>query len=235
MHGEIDMIDADPQTGLTQLPTQLPAGTAPFDVSRQRARFPFLPQGLFRVWSDHGLAALAGGRLHLMDPARLAPLMSHILEGDPDLGSDVAAIAYGNLGELVLWSGRHGYGFLSPVLATLEMPNLTAPRPEPPEAQFARQVLQMPAELIEAFDPDQQPVHDRLVATLGNLPPGAIYGTTPVPPPLGGTPVGHYVVAELMDWLEAVYTEIGITLVDWTREPAEIRPVGPPPVPEGTR
>ncbi|MBL3576306.1 hypothetical protein JMK10_06200 [Rhodovulum sulfidophilum] len=185
-----------------------------------------LPNALIRIWTTRGFASLAGGRLHLAGPARLAGLMSHIFANDPDLGGDSHAIAYGDLGELVLWSERHGYGFLMPTLAALEVPNLTGPEAMPPDQQFIEYVLRMPPELIEAFDPEQQMVHARLVERLGPLPAGMIYGATPVPPSAGGTPVENYVLAEVEDWLEAVYTEMRVSLVDWSRTSPQIRFIG---------
>jgi hypothetical protein len=164
----------------------------------------------------------------------LAGLVAFIFQDDPDLGGDVHAIAHGNLGEVVLWSRRYGFGLLSPVLGTLEMSNLTKAVAEPPEAQFVAQVVQMPPEVLEAYDPDQMPVHDRLVARLGALPPGAIYGTTPAPPPLGGTRIEDYVVADIVEWLEAVYTDMAVSLVDWESASPQLRQIGQPWAP-GTR
>lgn len=211
-----------------------PRDATPFLVDAMQRQFAELPLSLRMIWRKYGLVSLAGRRLHLLDPARLAPVISYIFEGDPDLAGDVHAIAYGNLGEVVLWSARYGYGFLSPVLSTLEMPNLTRGIAEPPEAQFIQQVLDMPPALIDAYDPARRLVHDRLVSTLGRLPYGTIYGATPVPPPLEGTPVENYVVADVAEWLEAVYTEIAVTLVDWDLTPSDQRRIGQP-WPQGHR
>ena len=224
------MNDPDPQTESAILDRlgPPPRDATPAQITLSQREYALLPAALHHIWRVYGFITLAEGRLHLVDPARFAPLMSYIFEGDPDLDGNVQAIAYGSLGELVLWSGRHGYGFLSPALSTLEMPNLTGDSIAPPEAQFVDQVLHMPPELIDAYDPAREPVHDRLVAKLGPLPYGAIYGTTPVPPPLEGTPVEHYVVAEVRDWLEAVYAEIAVSLVDWARTPSQLRQIGEP-------
>ncbi|HRK42165.1 MAG TPA: GAD-like domain-containing protein [Gemmobacter sp.] len=204
------------------------ARAVPFTAGLTVEAYRSLPATLREIWAGYGLVTLANGRLRLLDPRRLASVISFIFEGDPDLDGDVHAIAYGNLGEIVLWSGWYGYGFLSPVLATLEMPNLTRPLADPAEAQFITQVLDMPPEVLDAYDPARNPVHDRLVARLGPLPEGAIYGTTPVPPPLEGTPVEHYVIADAIEWLEAVYAEIAVTLVDWEMNPAEFRQIRQP-------
>ncbi|SDX65241.1 hypothetical protein SAMN04488001_0104 [Litoreibacter albidus] len=161
-------------------------------------------------------------------PSMLGPVTSYIFEGDPDLSGDTHAIALGGLGEVAFWSRRHGFGFLAPGLATLDMPYILNTAPPPADEQIALDLLNFPAAGIEAFAPDGQPVFDRLVKRLKPLPFGSIYGTTPVPPPLEGTSVEHYVVTEATEWLEAVYTSINITLVDWSREPAELRRVGQP-------
>ncbi len=105
---------------------------------------------------------------------------------------------------------------------------MTQPIPEPPDLQIINQVLAIPAFLREAPDPDGAPVHDRLVARPGVLPPGAIYGATPAPPPLAGTPVEDFVVADITEWLEAVYTDTAITLVDWALPQPDIRLIGQP-------
>ncbi len=191
-----------------------------------------LPDALLDIWRTHGFIVLAGGRLRLVDPGELGPVMSHILSNDVDLGGDTHGIAVGVLGEVVVWSRRHGYGFLSPVLATLEMPYILTRVPPPTTQQIRQHVVQMSPELIEAFDPAREKVHARLVARLGSLQTWEVYGTTPVPPPLEGTPVEHYVIADAAEWLEAVYGEVTVTLVDWNREPADLRRVGEP-WPEG--
>jgi hypothetical protein len=189
------------------------------------ARF---PAALREVWETYGLITLAEGRLRLIDPARLAPLMAYIFADDIDLAGDVAAIAHGNMGEVVVWSANWGFGFLSPRLCTLEMPNLTQPIPEPPDLQVINQVLTIPASMLDATDPDGALVHDRLVARLGALPPAAIYASTPAPPPIEGARVEDFVVADISEWLEAVYTETSITLVDWTLQKADLRLIGQP-------
>ncbi len=222
------MSDIDPglEAAIVARLGAVPPDAVPFDATRRH--YADLPLSLRMIWRRYGLVSLADARLHLLDPARLAPVISYIFEGDPDLDGDVHAIAYGNMGEVVLWSGRFGYGFLSPVLSTLEMPNLTRGAAELPDTQFVQQVLDMPPALIDAYDPARQLVHDRLVSTLGRLPYGAIYGATPVPPRLEGTPVGDYVVADVAEWLEAVYTEVAVTLVDWELTPSEQRQIGQP-------
>lgn len=199
-----------------------------------------LPATLLQIWGDYGFVTLAEGRLHLVDPARLAPVMSFVFGEDPDFAGDTHAIAYGDLGEVVVWSERYGYGFLSPVLSTIEMPALTAdplPTQRAPkraltraalDQQFVDMVLHLPADLIETFDPSGEKLHARLKKRLGPPPDGMIYGTTPVPPPAAGSPIEHYVLAEVTDWLEAVYTSVGVSVVDWGRPSPMIRFVGEP-------
>ncbi len=203
-----------------------PAPSVPAQtIARAKDRLPPL---LIGVWQTYGFASLAKGRLRLIDPKWLAPLISYIFEGDVDLDGDCHAIALGDLGEVVIWSQRHGYGFLSPAVSSLDMRYILDPDPPSADDQILNELLHFPAEGIEAFDPDQQPLHQRLRQRLGPLPPGMIYGTTPVPPALEGTPLEHWVVAEAADWLEAVYTEMAITLVDWSRPNPDLRQVRGP-------
>ena len=115
----------------------------------------------------------------------------------------------------MVWSERHGFGLLSADMRTLEMPYILEREPPHADTQIIDMVLQTPKELLEVYDQDQAPVHDRLLARLGSLPIGAIYGTTPAPAPPGGTPVEHYVVADAIDWLEAVYTAVRVSLINW--------------------
>lgn len=181
-----------------------------------------LPDLLIEVWEDYGLIKIAGGRMQLIAPNYLDALVSHITGDDADLGGDTHAIAIGDLGEVVLWSGRHGFGFLSPQYRAIYMPHITNPRMPPADQQIAEHVLRLHTETIEARDPGGKPVYARLEKQLGALPPLCIYGTTPVPPPLEGTPVDHYVIADACDWLEATYTS-GIVvdiIFDWTRADA---------------
>lgn len=240
-------IDPAVRAALAALPVDIaadqppPAPVDPAMLARWAGR---LPDALLSVWQHYGLITLAGGRLHLIDPARLAPILAYIIEDDPDLDGDTHAIAYGDLGEVVVWSARWGFGFLSPVLLALTVPGLTSPAqsglvsadgdtgPRPPglspaaDAQFVRLVLRMPPEMIEAFDPAQAPVHDRVAERLGPLPPGFIYGTPVAPPPLGGTPAEAFVPAELTEWLEGCYGNASVSLSDWDRDPPTQRLVG---------
>lgn len=178
-----------------------------------------LPDILIDIWDDYGFTRVAGGRVQLIPPQYLGGLMSYITEDDADLGNDTHAIAIGDLGEIALWSERHGFGFLSPQYRAIYMPYITSPRMPPPDQQITEHVLRLHPETIEARDPGGKPVYERLVAHLGDLPPLCIYGTTPVPPPLEGTPVEHYVIAAANDWLEATYTSgIAVDIIfDWTR------------------
>ncbi|MDO5604356.1 MAG: GAD-like domain-containing protein [Paracoccus sp. (in: a-proteobacteria)] len=199
----------------------------PEGIGRMIARWgAHVPALLVETWRLRGLVDLAGGRLRLCDPGWLAPLMSYLFEGDVDLDGDCHAIAIGNLGEVVIWSERHGFGLLSPVLSTLTLPYLLTPVPPAPDAQIRDHVLGLSERAIEAFDPDGEPVHDRLVERFGPLEPGMIYGATPVPPRLGGTPVKDYVIADAAEWLEAVYTEMAVSIFDYDRDPQVLRMVG---------
>lgn len=164
-----------------------------------------LPPLLLDIWRRYGLVRLAGGRLRLVDPRRFEPLMGYVFHGDPDLAGDTHVIGLGDLGELVLWSERHGFGFLSPLLAALEMPYILSPTAPAADTQIADLLIPMVPSAIEAFDPEQQPVHERLRARLGRLDHDNIYAATPAPPRPGGTPVEDYEVADALEWLEAVY------------------------------
>ena len=185
-----------------------------------------LPPLLLDIWRRYGLVRLAEGRLRLVDPRRFEPLMGYIFHGDPDLAGDTHVIGLGDLGELALWSERHGFGFLSPLLATLEVPYIIAPAAPSADAQVADLLIPIPPSAIEAFDPQHQPLHERLRARLGRLDNDDIYAATPAPPRLGGTPIEDYEVADGPEWLEAVYAEMNITLVDYQRVPSELRLVG---------
>ena len=129
---------------------------------------------------------------------------------------------------VALWSERHGFGFLSPLLAALEMPFILAPLAPPADTQIADLLIATRPSAIEAFDPEQQPLHERLRARLGRLEHDDIYAATPAPPRLGGTPIEDYEVADALEWLEAVYTQMNVTLVDYQRVPFQLRMIGDP-------
>ncbi|MBA4490651.1 GAD-like domain-containing protein [uncultured Paracoccus sp.] len=197
---------------------------APADaVARWSGRLPPL---LLDIWRRYGLVRLAGGRLRLVDPRRFEPLMGYVFHGDPDLAGDTHVIGLGDLGELALWSERHGFGFLSPLTAALEMPYIIAPDAPSADTQIADLLIAIPASAIEAFDHQHQPLHDRLHQKLGRLDHDEIYAATPVPPRLGGTPIEDYEIADGPEWLEAVYAVMNVTLVDYQRDPFELRMVG---------
>lgn len=187
-----------------------------------------LPPLLLDIWRRYGMVRLAEGRVRLVEPRRFEPLMAYIFNGDPDLDGDTHTIALGGLGELILWSQRHGFGFLRPSLAALEVPYILSHGAPPADTQIADLVIPIRPPEIEAFDPEQQPVYDRLRARLGQLDNDDIYTATPAPPQLGGTPVEDYEVADALEWLEAVYSEMNIMLVDFDRDPIELRMVGQP-------
>ncbi len=197
----------------------------PDAVARWSGRLPPL---LLDIWRRYGMVRLAGGRLRLVDPQRFTALIEYILRGDPDLEGDTHAIALGDFGELALWSGRHGFGLLRPVPAALEMPYILDGDAPPADSQIADLLVPICASVIEAFDPDQQPLHERLRARLGPLENDLIYAATPAPPDPGGTPEPDYLIADAVEWLEAVYTEMNVTLVDFERDPFELRAIGQP-------
>lgn len=187
-----------------------------------------LPPLLLDIWRRYGLVRLAGGRLRLVDPRRFEPLMGYIFQDDADLAGDIHVIGLGDLGELALWSERHGFGFLSPLLASLELPYILSSVPPAADTQIADLLIPMHHSAIEAFDHEQQPLHERLRARLGRLDHDNIYAATPAPPQLGGTPIEDYVVADALEWLEAVYTQMNVTLVDYQRVPFQLRMIGDP-------
>ncbi|NHF74319.1 GAD-like domain-containing protein [Paracoccus xiamenensis] len=187
-----------------------------------------LPPLLLDIWRRYGLVRLAGGRLRLVDPRRFEPLMAYVFHGDPDLAGDTHVIGLGDLGELALWSERHGFGFLSPLLAAVEIPFILSASAVPADTQIADLLIAMPHSAIEAFDPEQRPLHDRLQARLGRLEQDDIYAATPVPPQVAGTPIEDYEVADAVEWLEAVYTAMNVTLVDYQRAPFQLRMIGAP-------
>lgn len=187
-----------------------------------------LPNSLLYVWAKYGFVSLAGDRLRLINPLTLKPLIAFLTEGDPDIDHDTHAVALGNLGEVVVWSERHGVGLLTWPLSTLQMTYMKDERPPSPDEQILADLLMLPANVFETTDPMGKPVHDRLVERLGRLSGMDIYGATPVPPEPGATPVEDYVVADALEWLEANYTEMDVDLVDWSRTPARLRTLRQP-------
>lgn len=187
-----------------------------------------LPDILMQIWNARGLARIADGRMRLVDPARYGPLMDFLFEGDPDFDGDTHVIALGDMGQLALWSERQGFVFLVPGLLTLDAPYLLATDPPSPDKQIAERLLGLKAEHIETFDPRGEPVHDRLRQQLGRLDGEDIYAATPVPPAPGGTRPEDYVLADALEWQEALITESEFTLVDWHRREPTLRLVRQP-------
>lgn len=186
-----------------------------------------LPDALISVWQDYGYLELAGGRLQLIDPNALAPIMSYILRNDVDLAGDTHAIAYGDLGQVIVWSERYGIGFLSPRLHTLEMYFIIEKNPPPDTEQIINYLLRVPPRLIDVYDTNDELVHDRLVGALGRLKPGEIYGLTPAPY-FEEVTVENFVVADVAAWLEAAFTGFRTGLVKWDHDPIVLRYVGDP-------
>ncbi|KIT16874.1 GAD-like domain-containing protein [Jannaschia aquimarina] len=192
-----------------------------------------LPPALLHIWSSHGLVTLAGGRLRLVDPALFRPFLSYLTEGDVDLHGDTHAIALGNMGELAVWSERYGFGLLTWPIPSLQMTYMMDRSPPPSEDQIVTELLNMPAEVLDVWDANGDPMHDRIAAKLGPIERWEIYGATPTPARPLEVPVEDYVVADAIEWLEAHYTQMTTQLVDWLRPGSPIlRAVGRP-WPEG--
>lgn len=217
---EGDPVDQQQLDALLRLTTAIDRPVPSRAVSVWSGR---LPDVLMQIWNMRGLARIADGRMRLVDPTRYEPLMALLFEGDPDFDGDTHVIALGDMGQLALWSERHGFAFLMPSLLTLETPHLLAAAPPSPDQQIAELLLGLKAEHIETFDPQGEPVHERLRLQLGPLDGEDIYAATPVPPAPGGTEPEDYVLADALEWLEALITESEITLVDWRRRDPTLR------------
>lgn len=213
-------------TELQVLIGEVPTDATPVDpgiISRWQGRFPEL---LLDVWRSYGFTSLAMGRLHLVDPEPFEPLMSYVFGGDRDLKDDTHTIAYGNFGELIVWSERHGWGMMSPVMSSLDMRNLTEAIPMPAELQIEIYVLQAAPEVFERYDAQGKPMHDRVKAALGPLPPGGLYATKFVTRDRNEDLfVENYEITNAFEWLQEFYSSHQITLVDWMRDAPMVRKV----------
>lgn len=187
-----------------------------------------LPDALITVWRDYGYLKLAGGRLQLIDPNALAPIVSYVVRNDVDLAGDTHPIAYGAMGQVIVWSERHGIGILTPAHHILEMYFILETDPPSETEQIINYyLLKLHPDLIDTFDPNQERVHDRLVKMLGPLEPGEIYGFVPADrSSVAG--VEDYVVEDVAAWLEAVFTSFRVNLMKWDHDPFTLRFVGDP-------
>jgi len=63
-----------------------------------------LPDSLLRIWVEHGWGSWRQGRFWLCDPAFLQPVVSTLLEGDPEFDPQkVIPFAYDGFGQFYIW------------------------------------------------------------------------------------------------------------------------------------
>ena len=164
--------------------------------------------------------------------------MAYLTEDDVDLDGDTHAIARGDLGEVAIWSERHGFGWLTWPSPSLFMIYMMDPAPPSPDEQILVELLRASPEGLDVIDMDGDPLHDRVAVRLGPLEGMEIYAPTPVPARVHEALVETFVVADAMEWMEANYSGIAITLVDWLRDSPMLRrlrepwPQGGPRSPE---
>lgn len=187
-----------------------------------------VPDALLHLWAAHGLASFASGRLRLIDPDLLAPVIAFAVRGDPDLDGDTWPIALGRFGQVVVWSERHGAGFWEPRMPSLEMPWLGRP-PARPAAQIIEMVVALPPVAVDWLDAEGRSILPALETILPEPAWHEIWGATPVPVPLEDVPPEDFVPAPAADWLEALHAEASTMLVDWNQpDTPELRLVGDP-------
>lgn len=193
---------------------------------------PMLPALVLDVWDNYGVGDLGGGRLRLCVPRSLQGAVDQLFEGDPYLGGDTYALAYGAFGDLVAWNTRHQIVYINMQLSSVEVPALIRPNRRGAEDRVVLDgLLSLHPGAMDAFDAEGTQMFDRAEAQYGALPPLHIYGMFPPAPFDEPFTLDNHQIAEVDEWLSIKFAESTFSLDDPAEGRFGIRNIGP--MPEG--
>lgn len=132
---------------------------------------------------EYGRSNWGDGRLQLVAPPDLQPVVDLVLAEDQDLGSEGAAFvhAYTPFGTLHFWHSRFGLGSIDLVRGFVFCPDLTNPGDEPPVTPLAAMDVPFysPAKDIDFFDESGKPMFAKAWRRLGRIGFLECYGFVP--------------------------------------------------------
>lgn len=193
-------------------------------IARHKGRVPDL---VLDLWENHGVGDLDGGRMRLCIPRSLHAPVRSLFHGDPDLGGDTLALAYGAFGDLVAWNPRHQMVQVNMQLSSVEAPSLLRPETRlPDDASVFQGLMNLIPGTLDAFDEDGQEMFTRARETYGPLPPLHIYAMFPPAPRDEAFALENHRPIDVDEWLSLKVSEAQFTLDDPDGGRFGLRPIG---------
>lgn len=187
-----------------------------------------LPGLVLDLWESHGIGDLDGGRLRLCIPRSLQAVMNQLFEGDPYLGGDTYALAYGAFGDLIAWNSRYQMVYVNMQLSAVDVPALVRPMARVSDDQAVLDnLLRLYPGTLDAFDADGQPMFDAAQKQYGELPPLHIYGMFPPAPKNEPFIVENHRIVEAEEWLALKFSDAVFQLADLESQRFGLRKIGP--------
>lgn len=189
-----------------------------------------IPDLVLDIWDNFGVGDLDEGRLRLCVPRSLQGVVDSLFDGDPYLGGDTYALAYGAFGDLVLWNTRHQMVYVNMQLASVDVPSLIDPARRVPDDEAAFEgLLQRHPLIMDAFDANGDMMFEAAQKRFDALPPLHIYGMYPPAPVNEAFALDNHKVVEVDEWLALKVAETTFRLDDLARERFGVRDIGPLP------
>lgn len=187
-----------------------------------------LPGLVLDLWEAHGIGDLDGGRLRLCIPRSLQSVVNQLFDGDPDLGGDTYALAYGPFGDLVAWNARHQMVYVNMQLSAVDVPALVRPAARAPDDLAVLDgLLRLPLGVLDAYDAHAQPMFQPARDRYGELPALHIYGMFPPAPKNEPFIVENHRIIEAEEWLSLKLSDAAFQLADMQAQRFELRRIGP--------
>lgn len=201
---------------------------APVPAEILKAYENLLPGLVLDLWQAHGIGDLDGGRLRLCIPRSLQSVVNQLFEGDPYLGGDVYALAYGAFGDLVAWNARHQMVYVNMQLSSVDVPALLRPAARVTDDRAVLDgLLGLPAGMLDAYDADAQPMFGRARDQYGELPALHIYGMFPPAPKNEPFIIENHRIVDAEEWLSMKISDSAFQLADLEAGRFGLRRIGP--------
>ncbi|MEP4198651.1 MAG: GAD-like domain-containing protein [Aliishimia sp.] len=187
-----------------------------------------VPNALLDVWDNYGIGDLGEGRLRLCMPGALRSAAQSLFRGDPEFTSDVHIVAYGAFGDLVIWSERHQFVFVSMVLSSVEAPILFNEGLRVSDDQAViNDLLLLHPQAMDTTDDAGQPMFADALEKYDKLPLMHIYGMQPAASFGRPINVANLAVVEAEDWLQEKLAGSTFSLDDVAGGRFGVRDIGP--------
>lgn len=204
------------------------ANPAPVPAEILAAYKNLVPGLVLDLWQAHGIGDLDGGRLRLCIPGSLQSVVNQLFEGDPYLGGDTYALAFGAFGDLVAWNARHQMVYVNMQLSSVDVPALVRPSARRPDDRAVLDgLLGLPAGMLDAYDANGQPMFEPARERYGELPDLHIYGMFPPAPKDEPFIVENHRITDAEEWLSFKFSDSAFQLADMDAGRFGLRRIGP--------